>query len=137
MKNLQSNVIQIRAQKPEKGNADVPNKEHPYLDPKRPLEGLASTIIATAAAGIIISLLGWVGFSISSGAEAIARMQATAKHVEKSQDEIKGKIEKTHESIIVMSATHATRDELTKQKQMLLERINELDIRLRAIENSK
>lgn len=112
---------------------------------KHPLDMMAAGIIVAVAssviAGIVIMFLGWISYKVNTGAEVMVDMSARAVHVEKNQNELKATLSefskqqaKTHEALILMSATHATKDDLIKEKQILSERIEALDARIRALE---
>lgn len=94
----------------------------------------AWTVVRTILAALTVAVLTWAGVNIDKAGKQVEVIDAHISTIRTQQDKILVQQRATHDSVLVMAATYATKEDLQKQREIFMEHIRDIEKRMRVLE---
>jgi hypothetical protein len=122
-----NNVVHLNVVKESRVMSD-PNK-------KEAIPEHVLSIMRTVLSAVLIALVCWAGVTLIQSGSRLDVINANLATIQANQQQVLQEQKATHDSVLIMSATYATKEDLEKQRQIFSDQVKTIDSRLREIEH--
>lgn len=114
-------VKESRVSEPQK-----PHKEH--------IPDHGWTVIRSVLTAVMVAILLWAGFNIDQSGNRLEVLNHSLNSIKESQERFLTEQKATHDAVLVMSATYASKEDLERQRQIFSEQLDKINNRLKELE---
>lgn len=119
---------------------NVPKESKVSLEPiikKESIPDHGWTVLRSILTAIMVGLLCWAGYNIDQSGNRLDVINASIETIQRHQEQTLAEQKATHDAVLVMSATYATKEDLERQRQIFEEQLHKIDYRLQELERKK